>query len=113
MPLALRWGRVKELRGAKQVVVPRVPSCPNGRIATFFLCFLRWVTCGEVTRIVSYASAVILSRCGPSECVIVALSSLSPFLTHFFHAVSGYAPRSNRSGAIPLVSLPSASPQPR
>ena len=57
---------------------------------TFFLYFTHCLASVHVSGIVSYAIAVILSRCGPSECVVVALSSLSPFLTHFFQAVQSH-----------------------
>ena len=66
------------------------PGCPGARIGThhIFLYFTHCLASVHVSGIVRYAIAVILSRCGPSECVVVALSSLSPFLTHFFQAVS-------------------------
>ena len=62
---------------------------------TFFLYFTHCLASVYVSGIVSYAIAVILSRCGPSECVVVALSGLSPFLTHFFHAVKYFAQKAH------------------
>ena len=84
---------MSELKTPPQVREPIYPGSqgPEWAHITTFLYFLHCLACVYVSGIVSYASAVSLSRCRPSECVVVARSSLSPFLTHFFHAVMHFA----------------------